>query len=359
MSRAKRFRSHRYSRPITRILIGCVATALTLTSCADNSEQLDEGKELPTTVADGVELSLATARTKVALTANGDIDKLPFTVTNWAAISGGPDVIQAFKGGSVDLATNAGVPPIQAHAQGLDAKIVGVSVRTWPIYKLATAPGTHISSVQDLRGKKIAFSPGQAQGVVVLRTLKAAGIDIDQVKLVELNGPQFLTALQGKQVDVAPLSEPSLTKYLDQYAADGARGVHTDAVDALSILWAPSTVLADDKKLSAITEFVKYWAKGEVWQWENQAKWIDTYYVKDQGVTPEDGRRIIATLGQPYFPTDWTDAITWEQETIDLVTDAGQLGGTSFDANTLFDRRFEKVVADAVPEKYRSEPVAS
>lgn len=77
------------------------------------------------------------------------------------------------------------------------------------------------------------------------------------------------------------------------------------------------------------------------------------------GRHPEDGRRIIATLGQPYFPTDWTDAITWEQETIDLVTDAGQLGGTSFDANTLFDRRFEKVVADAVPEKYRSEPVAS
>ncbi|MFZ2242499.1 MAG: ABC transporter substrate-binding protein [Gordonia amarae] len=356
MSRAKRPLSRRYSRPITRVVIGCVATALTLTSCADSGEQLDESKALPTTVAPDAEISVATAKTKVALTANGEIGKIPFRVKNWAAITGGPDVIQGFKGGSVDLATNAGMPSIQAHTQGVKTKIVAVQVRSLPTQKLATAPGTDISTLQDLRGKRIAFSAGQAQGLVVLQSLKDAGLSVDDVTLVELNSPQFLTALQGKQVDVAPLGEPVLTKYLKEFGPEGARSIHTDALDALSVLWAPVSALADDKKLSAITEFAKLWAKGEVWQWENPDKWIDAYYVKDQGVTADDGRRIIDSLGQPYFPTDWTDAITWEQDTVDLVTDAGLFGGKSFDASELFDRRFEKVIAGAIPDKYKTAP---
>lgn len=171
MSRAKRPLSRRYSRPITRVVIGCVATALTLTSCADSGEQLDESKALPTTVAPDAEISVATAKTKVALTANGEIGKIPFRVKNWAAITGGPDVIQGFKGGSVDLATNAGMPSIQAHTQGVKTKIVARYVhcrlRNWPPHPAPIFPPSRTCAA-----KRIAFSAGQAQGLVVLQSLK-------------------------------------------------------------------------------------------------------------------------------------------------------------------------------------------
>lgn len=338
---------------IRRIALLAAAASLLAVSCATGDEDSSAlTAPLLTQVPPGVSLTVAANTAKVALTASGELGKLPFTVSSWPAVSAGPDVIQAFRGGSVDLATNAGIPPIHAHATGFDAKIVGVKVRSTPLYKLATAPGSSIDSLDDLRGKKIGFSPGQAQGVVVLRTLKAAGIRTDEVKLIELSSTKFLTALQAKEIDVAPLGEPTLTKYLDKYASEGATAVQTPAVDALSVLWAPTTVLRDDSKAAAVAEFVKFWARGEVWAWEHPNEWIDAYYVKDQTVSVDDGKRILATVEKPYFPEKWDEAISWEQETIDLVTGAGFFG-EKFDAEKLFDRRFEKIAFDAVSATYR------
>ncbi|MFF0542979.1 ABC transporter substrate-binding protein [Nocardia thailandica] len=342
-------------KSIRRITLLTAAISLLAVSCAttEGDDAALRGA-LPTAVPPGTALTISANTTKVALTASGELGKLPFTVSSWPLVQAGPDVIQAFRGNALDLATNAGIPPIHAHGTGLDARIVGVKVRQSPLYKLATAPGTNIRTLNDLRGKKIGFSPGQAQGVVVLRTLKAAGLRTEDVQLVELNSPQFLTALQGRQIDVAPLGEPSLTKYLDKYAAEGAVGVDTPAVDALTVLWAPTAVLRDTGKAAAIAEFVKFWARGEVWAWEHPEEWIDAYYVKDQSVSAADGRRIRETTDKPYFPDSWDAAIAWEQETIDLVTASGYFGA-SFPAGDLFDRRFEKIAADAVTAPYRTQ----
>ncbi|MFG3620061.1 ABC transporter substrate-binding protein [Nocardia sp. NPDC047654] len=340
---------------LRRLALVTSAAALLAVSCAtDEGGDTDLKSALPTSVPAGTSLSVAVRTTRVALEASGETGKLPFTVSAWPAVQAGPDVIQAFRGGSVDVATNAGIPPIHAHATGLEAKIVGVKVRDVPNYQLATAPGVTIGSIQELRGKKIGFSPGQAQGVVVLRTLRAAGLGPNDVQLVELNSPQFLTALQGRQIDVAPLGEPSLTKYLEKYRGQGATAVATPAVDALTVLWAPTAVLRDSAKLAAVRQFVDFWARGEVWAWEHPEEWISSYYVKDQEVSAADGRRILETTPKPYFPDNWDKAIAWEQETVDLLTGSGYFG-KPFDASQLFDRRFERAAAEAVPANYRTQ----
>ncbi|WP_433734114.1 ABC transporter substrate-binding protein [Nocardia sp. CA-129566] len=330
------------------------AAVLFLSGCATrNSGDTDLSAGLPTSVPPGTKVSISVNTTRVALQATGQLNTLPFTVSDWPAVQAGPDVIQAFRGGALDVASNAGIPPIHAHATGVDAKIVGVKVRETAQYKLVTAPNSAINALADLRGKKIGFSPGQAQGVIVLRTLQAAGIGLNEVELVELNSTQFLTALQGKQIDIAPLAEPSITKYLAQYGDQGAKAVDTPAVDALTILWAPTAVLQDSAKLAAVTEFVKIWARADIWSWEHPEEWSDAYYVKDQKVSAEDARRILRTVERPYYPVNWNEAIKWEQETIDLVTKSGYFG-KSFDAGALFDRRFEQLAADAVPTQYRT-----
>jgi sulfonate transport system substrate-binding protein len=220
-----------------------------------------------------------------------------------------------------------------------------------PIYKLATIPGSGISSPADIKGKKIAFSQGQAQGVVVLRTLKELGLKNSDVTLVPLTSNQFFTALQSKQVDAAPLGEPSLTKYLSQFERDGAKAVEIKAVDYLSVLWSPEAVLADPKKAAAVRSFIPFWVQASVWGWENQASFIDVYYVKDQQVTKSDGERILAASPKPVYPTSWDKAIAWEQETADLLADGGFVPKVK--ATDLFDRRFEKIASDAAPAAYR------
>ncbi|MGH3165147.1 MAG: hypothetical protein ACRDN0_04525 [Trebonia sp.] len=65
--------------------------------------------------------------------------RLPFKVASWANLQAGPDVIEAFRAHAVDVAENAGIPPIQAENSGLQVKIVAVNLTRKPIYKFATA----------------------------------------------------------------------------------------------------------------------------------------------------------------------------------------------------------------------------
>lgn len=328
---------------------------LTLSGCVKGSEQ-DLAAALTEPLASGApdpdtSLKIAGRTTQLQIEAAGaEIGQLQFTVAEWVNVSAGPDVIQAFRADAVDVASNAGIPPIQARDIKVDTKIVAVLERPKPTYIFATAPGTNINSFADFKGKKLAFSQGQAQGVVLLRTLDTAGIAYDDVELIELPSPQFLTALQGKQVDVAVLGEPALTKYIDKYRRDGAKAIPANELDLLTVLWTPTENLSDDNKVRAIRNYIEVWAKGSVWAWENQEEWIQKYYIDSEGVSREDADRIIKTVNKPLFPKQWDAAVDWEQKTADLLAKGGFV--RSFDVETLFDRRFETVAADVVPAEY-------
>jgi sulfonate transport system substrate-binding protein len=336
------------------LLGGLLGTAtLGLTGCAGEAAgaQLAAAAPLPTSVPASAELVISIHSAQVALQSSGEIGKLPFKVKSWPNIAAGPDVIQAFRAHSSDLANNAGIPPIQAQAINVGTKIVAVQTRQKPLYVLATAPGSAVAGVGDLRGKKIGFSQGQAQGLVVLRVLKEQGLTAKDVHLVTLTSNQFLVALQSKQIDVAPLSEPVTTKYLSQYAKDGAKAIPVTAVDLLSILWSPTEVLADARKAAAIRAFIPFWARSLVWAYENPDPWIDAYYVKDQTVTAADGKRIVAALDKPVFPRNWDQAQAWEQESADLLVAGGFI--KPINAEDLFDRRFQTIAADSVAPEYQ------
>lgn len=332
------------------LLLGLAALGAAGCSAGDSTPQQVLG-DLPTTAPPpDTKLSISIRTTLKQLEASGELGKLPFQVTDWPNIQAGPDVIQAFRAKSVDLGANAGIPPIQAKATRLATKIVAVGERDKPLYTYATRPGSPIKTLGDFKGKKIAFSQGQAQGVVVLRTLKELGLKITDVELIPLTSNQFLTAVQAGQVDVAVLAEPQLTKYLGQYP--DARAIQMNSVDLLTVLWAPVEVLNDPATLAAIKAFIPFWARGTVWSYENPDKWVDTYYVKDQNVSKADGDRIVRSQPPLTFPTNWDRAVRWEQETADLLAEGGFV--EKFDVTDLFDRRFEKVAAEAVDAKYRS-----
>jgi sulfonate transport system substrate-binding protein len=316
------------------------AALLGLGACAKDdasgaTANADASAPLPTSVPPGTELTIAsaTSRYQLALELSGLADELEFTVPDWPDIGDGPNVINAFRANSLDLGTNAGLPPINAHYQGYDTKIVAVGYHRKPLYVFATRPGSDIETVEDFAGKKLAFSEGQAQGAVILRALDGAGIDQSDVELVPLIGPQFL----------------------DEYGSDGARKIETDVVDLLSVLWSPSDVLADEAKTAAIASFIPLWAQASVWVYEHPDEWIQRYYVEGQNLPVDEAAQVVEFSSKPEFPASWDDAIAWEQETIDLLAQGGFVD--SFDAEVLFDRRFDTLAADAVAPPYKDTDV--
>ncbi|HEX4790067.1 MAG TPA: ABC transporter substrate-binding protein [Actinospica sp.] len=343
-----------------RVLLRSVlaaGAALGLGACAApgrSGATLAADAALPQSVPTGTSLSIASSlgAEQLQLQLSDLIGTLPFKVSSWPNIGAGPDVLAAFRAGSLDVGINAGIPPIEAYNQGYQTRIVAINLTRSPTYVFATKPHSTIESVADFRGKNLAFSQGQAQGVVLLRALQKAGISYKEVNLVNLTSDQFLVALEAGQVDIAPLGVSQLPNYLNSYGKDGAHSINTDVVDYLTLLWAPLPVLQDAAKAAAIAAFVPLWAKAAVWVYEHPAEWEQDYFVKTQNISAAQAKQVVRLSPKPWFPTSWDSAIAWEKTTVDLLAEGGFI--KTFDPTTLFDRRFEHLAAAAVPATYRS-----
>lgn len=308
---------------------------------------------LPETVPPGVTLVIGDPITQRALEHNNWVKDLPFQV-EWAEISGGPQVTEAFHAKALDVGSAANVPPIHAHWVGIPVRIIALRQRqdpvNFPTFELGISPKARINSLADLRGKKFAYSPGQVQGEIVLRTLAAQGLTSKDVTLVELpsTGDVYPNALASGLVDVAPLGAGAPAKrYLASYARDGAKVLrHPPFRDDIGLLYVREETLRDPGKAAALRAYVKAWARAAEWTRTHKSEWAEIYYVKDQGLSAEDARHVVEALGEATFPRDWTEAISLQQASIDLLAKEG--GQKPFNAKDIFDRRFETVGADAV-----------
>lgn len=322
-----------------------VAAGLALISQAA-AGPLPDTAPLPGTIAPGTKLVTGDPQTRVALTLSGELAKLPFKI-EWANISGGPQTIEAFRAKALDIGAVADIPPIHAQWTGLETKIVGAKFRldpiAHPIYVIATAPGSGIARLEELKGKRIAFSPGQAQGALVLRVLKKLGLQRDDVTLIELPsvGDAYVNALASKLVDAAPIAEANKQRFVQNYERDGAKVLAHGLRDDPSYIYVARSSLEDADKAAAIRAYVAAWGRAAKWIETHPEEWIKGYYIKDQGLKEDAGRFLVKSNGSPDVPLDWAGAIERQQETIDLLAD--ELKKPPIKAETLFDRRFEHI----------------
>lgn len=319
---------------------------------AHAAQQLPLDAQIPDSVPPGVVLAIGDPTTQRSLEYSGEIKNLPFKV-EWARITGGPNTLDAFRAKALDIGSAADIPPIHATWVGVPVKIVAVRLRKdpleHPIYSIGVAPGSHIDRLEDLRGKRIAFSPGQAQGALVLRVLKKLGIDKKDVTLVELPATSdvYSNALAARLVDAAPLGGGlTVKKYLEGYAKEGARVFAHGLIDDPSVLWVRTETLQDPAKAAAIKQYVKFWGRATEWAQAHRDEWTTRYYVKDQGLSSDDAKSIVRSAGEYDIPANWDEFIRRQQATVDLL--AKETGRKNFDAQILFDRRFEHLAGEGI-----------
>ncbi|WP_250031344.1 ABC transporter substrate-binding protein [Paractinoplanes maris] len=328
------------------------AALLALTACGgDAGARLELTAALPDQVADGTELRIGDPAIQAIVRASGldrELSRAGVRV-EWANISGGPQSIQAFRADKLDCSAVADIPSLFAAWTGTSTKIVFQSVTVdpinHPIYQLGLAPGVTVGSLADLRGKKIAYSAGQAQGALVLRVLQKAGLTRDDVTLVELTstGDSYVTALGSKAVDVAPIGAANVKIYKAKYPGGGA--ILTGIRDDASTLYCLTTSLQDAEKAAALKVYVGVRTKALLWQNANPDGYAQAYLQETQGLNAADAKDVVAAEGRKGIPATWDNALTRLQRTADLL--AEQQKRDKLDVSTLVDRRFELIEATA------------
>ncbi len=308
---------------------------------------------LPERTPQGVTLSIGDPTTQKVLQITGWERELPFRI-NWVRMTGGPAVTEAFHARALDVGAAADMPPIHAVWVGMPVKIIAVTQRRdpagHPAWVLATAPKSGIRAAGDLRGKRIAFSPGQVQGEVVLRTLAEHQLTPSEVRLVEMpstGADVYINALAAGQIDVAPIATGVAARhYLQHFGREGAKLLnHGPWRDDLTNLYVRTETLQDPAKAAALRAYVQLWGRAQGWIETHPEQWAAAYYQKDQRLSPDDARFVIGVTGGREVPRDWGSAVAQEQGAIEIM--AAQTGHKVFPAADIFDRRFAPVAAAA------------
>lgn len=112
---------------------------------------------------------------------------------------------------SVDFGSTAGAAALMAKAKGAPIKNVYIySKPEWTA--LVTNKDSDISSVEDLKGKKVAATLGTDPYIFLLRSLNEVGLSQDDIELVNLQHGDGASALSTGQVDAWAGLDPHMAR---------------------------------------------------------------------------------------------------------------------------------------------------
>lgn len=123
----------------------------------------------------------------------------------------GPAIIEAMGAGDVDLSIVGIFPVVNANNAGNEITILASGNYTADGFRLVVGPESDITSVDQLKGKKIGVPSGTAEHMIVLQLLQKYDIT-DEAELVNLSQSDGLTALLAGDIDAALFNSGTLSE---------------------------------------------------------------------------------------------------------------------------------------------------
>ncbi|MFD8229098.1 ABC transporter substrate-binding protein [Streptomyces massasporeus] len=108
-----------------------------------------------------------------------------------------PDITTAVTSGTVDFGITGVPSALSALAGGKDIKVVASAADGGSGFM----GNDSISSIEDLVGKNVGYPQGSSQEILLRLTLENAGVDIDDLSLVNLPFSDMAKALESKRID--------------------------------------------------------------------------------------------------------------------------------------------------------------
>ena len=140
--------------------------------------------------------------------AEGKFDAATGWTIEWRQFGSGTEVIAAMASGDVQLAELGSSPLAIGASQGLDIQLFMIAEGLGTAESLIARNGSGITTLEDLRGKKVAVPVGSTAHYSLMGALAHAGIAESEVTIVNLPADQIAAAWDTEQVDAAFIWEP-------------------------------------------------------------------------------------------------------------------------------------------------------
>jgi sulfonate transport system substrate-binding protein len=205
------------------------------------------------------------------LQAAGLLKTLPFKV-QFDDFTSGPPMLQAMGSGSVDVGGVGDAPPVFAAAGGEKIAVVGATFPNVASAATLVPKGSSITSISQLRGKRIAVAQGSSADYELLAQLTKAGLTPKDVNLTYLQPADALAAFTAHHVDAWAVWSPYIEQAETQY---GARAIATGKGYGgnYSFTVASRSALSDPSKAGAIKTYLATYDKARQWANTHTTAW--------------------------------------------------------------------------------------
>ncbi|WP_301861246.1 aliphatic sulfonate ABC transporter substrate-binding protein [uncultured Megasphaera sp.] len=260
---------------ITVLAVAALAIGV-LSGCGSSSEDKAAAAKAPITVTEGKDegavLRIAAQPyplyTSVYVAHNlGYIDEELSKVgakATWTEFKSGPLVNEAVAANEADLGFMADLPAIIAKSQGHDISIVSNIAYGEKALAVLVPSSSSVTSVADLKGKKVAYAKGSYAQHLLAQLLEKEGLTLDDVQTVNLNAAEQVTALTTNEVDAIVIWEQYITKLTSagqaRVLADGTGIKRGNMINYFVTSYAdkhPLVVLAYLRALNRANELIK------------------------------------------------------------------------------------------------------
>ncbi len=267
---------------------------------------------------------------------SGALDNLSYEI-KWAEFADAALLFEALNAGAIDAGIGGDAPFV--FFQLSKPKARAIAALNYTNKNLSTAAilverQSPITSIADLRGKRVAVVRGSTGHYITLAALRQAGLPLNAVTFTFLDPSDSLSSLSTGAVDAWATWEPYVAA---GELHDGLRPlpIPADLLAGLGFIVATDDAIAN--KQPQLTDFISRFSQARNWAATHQAAFT-AGFAKDTGV-PEDVAAAYAALDVYHVEKIDNARIATVQQLADLYADAGLLQ-TRADIGYGFDRAF-------------------
>ena len=211
------------------------------------------------------------------------------------------------------------------------------------------APGSTITSIAQLKGKKLAFTQATAPQGFMLHVLKNAGLSKADVHLINIQSQsQVSAALESHSIDAAATAGQLIYQYQAKHPNTKVLAWSQAPTNTSGYGYWVTTqaALANPAKAAAIAAFIRAEIAGQKWVNANPTTWVQKYYVGVEKLSPTLGTELNTATGPTTFPPMNSTVVNAQQTVIDLLSANGFIP-SGLQASKQIDDEFNTVIAAA------------
>lgn len=274
------------------------------------------------------------------LEAAGQADT-PFKI-DWSSFTSGPPLLEALNADAIDIGGVGDAPPVFSAAAGAKISVVLGSRTAETNQGIIVKADSGITTVAELKGRKVAVVKGSSANWVLLKALQDNGLQVGDVDIAYLQPTDAQQAFANNSVDAWVIWDPFASVAQSQGGKLILSGDQIGIPGYTFLVSSPKT-LANSGKEAAIRELIRRYRVAQNWQITHKAEWAKTYAELTK-LSEDLAAKVLAVDPQPVAID--ASLVAAQQAEADAFHAAGLIP-TKVDFSTVVDDRFNDV---AVPK---------